>query len=261
MELKADSRFGLVDSFTVKPYLELAEMLCEADEVESALKVLDLLPGVHRDYIPEEISNLKAEITSRIFTTIDYMDNDGDCNVDHEKAVSHCNNMVRGKLMVDSVKAYNEQGKAPHIVDVGPGDYWLPMGLAKMGLKFTYEPLKLHEKAYKMAFDHIYKHVAKGISIGQPYIFSALEVIEHMLDTKELLIQATKYGSGRPDEIHISTPCYTYDGRKKDWRKDRLPHLRTYTPRELIQTSSSLFPGYDWKLYMSQPLSIVGKRY
>lgn len=247
---------GEVPSFRLKSWIDSIYALIDADEVERALWMCNNLPAYYRDHEPEEISKLRADILSKLITPHGYMTANFDCDIyDNEKALNVLQSTIRGRLIWHEVRTLNKAGLHPHIVDLGPGEYWLPIALRALGYRFKYEPVAMDQRVHaqfnkNFAWDafHETEHFIK--------VFVAFEVIEHLSDVTHLRWEAHKYFKGGPDIVHISTPCYTYDAKPKDWIKIGLPHLRAYTPREFIKESESLFPSHYPQLFLDPVMSI-----
>lgn len=243
---------------------KVIESYVEADEVERALWMLANLPGKYRDMMPMNLFNLRSDILRAMITPHGYLTSNLDSNVQSpEKSAAICESYIRGILLREEVRRYNQLSFIPHLVDMGPGEYFLPLGLKELGLRFSYWDLALDrntgEKAHPLLFDVRKEHP----SHSAPGIFVALEIIEHLHNPQDLVTECLRYFEGRyPDRIHVSTPLYTYDGTKKEWRKPcGLPHLRTYSPNEFFQTMHHLFPGYKWEMYQSRVMSMRGCRF
>lgn len=235
------------------------ESLIHQDEVERALLVLENIPAKFRDNIPANLVKLKAEILAYSCTPDSYKSDKNDASVRPDESVKLLEGLLRGALVKKEVTIYNEAGLTPHIVEMGPGEYFIPIGLNKLGFDFTYWDIACNP-SNRMNFNYLIK-MPKPKESNQPCIFIAHELIEHLPSTDELVIEALRHCGGYPERVHVSTPYYTFDENDKDWRKPcGLPHLRAYTPNELINEMVSLFPGYFWALYPGQPMSVVGQR-
>jgi hypothetical protein len=270
------SDFGKVLSWDEKAFIHVAQILVDADEAERALWLLtDGLPAYYRDNTPPSIVSARNKITMACMTTSSYKD----CEAD----TMFCDSAARGKLLVEqtlrgqlcakSIKAFNDKGKTPHLIDLGPGEYWLPVGLKACGLKFGYQDLGVNESTKRrsdakieidghLVQEAIERHTWNG---EDPVIFVGLEIIEHLSSTKDLLIECLRITKGvLPDEIHLSTPLYTYHGDAKPidkLDKNGLPHLRAYTPTEFHLEAVKVFGlGYDWELHLSPVMSLVGRK-
>lgn len=222
------------------------------DEPLLAIKLLENLPGFYRDNPPFYILNLRKKIEAAIFTAHDYRKGDHDGEVTEERALWAYTNLLRGQLIAEEVKQYNQKKVTPDVVEYGPGEYFVPIGLLHDKRDFAYSYLSMDIRAEDMADKWLSKIPA---SKGGPRIFVANEIIEHLIDPKELVIEARKHD---PDIIHISTPMYCYDPKNVDSVPEKLPHVRTYTPSELFFWCSQQFPDFSGELFtaVTQPMSI-----
>lgn len=235
------------------------ESLIQLDEVERALVVLNNIPAYFRDHVPDNLVRIKKDILSSLCTSHAYLCSDLDSNVTEDKALAILGHTLRGQLIEAEVSRYNKNGETPHIVDLGPGEYYVPIGLLKKGYQFSYWSVGLDRKAEAAArplIESVLKNEKKS-----PTIFLALEVIEHLPSTQDIVIECLRHCGAFPERIHLSTPCYTYDENEKEWRKPcGLPHLRAYTPKEFHEEVSKLFPGYQWIQGHGQIMSLRGSR-
>lgn len=237
------------------------ESLIHMDEVERALLVLENIPAEFRDSPPENLFKLRRQILASLCTAHAYMSSGLDAQVIPEHAIPNLHLNLRGKLIEAEVKKYNEQGKTPHIVDVGPGEYWVPIALKQLGYRFTYWDVAFDAKTQSVAHPLLEMRVSIP-AVNQPRIFLALEIIEHLPAPSDLSVECLRHCQDWPERIHLSTPRYTYDTKEKDWRKPcGLPHLRAYTPTEFLSTARKLFPGYEWQIYSDRIMSLRGMRW
>lgn len=252
---------GIVQSFDEDLVAKYVECLVEADEVERALLVLDNVPAYYRDNPPLKLQKLRQDIIGGMITAHAYLNSNLDDKVRPETCSQLIQNLLRGILVQREVSRYNKRGLCPHIVDVGPGEYFVPIGLQQAAHNFTYWDIGLDQKTRETAHEIIIAQRQEKPRPDQPIIFLALEVIEHLSQPRELSVELMRHCGRWPDRIHLSTPYYTYDGGKKDWRKPcGLPHLRAYTPKEFMKAAEDIFPGYNWELFPSQVMSLRGSR-
>jgi hypothetical protein len=242
---------------------QYAEMLVRHDEVERALLVLDNIPAQYRDHIPENLVRLRAQIMAARCTTHAYFTEGLDLAPRPDTALETLHRTARGMLIEWEVRRYNEMGRSPHLVDLGPGEYFIPIALQKLGRSFTYWPIAADLRTAGQAAELIAPVLCKMPSPIEPRIFVALEVIEHLPYVDDIHTECLRHVGGFPEHIHLSTPRYTFDvvGPDREWRKPcGLPHLRAYTPREFSNEAQRLFPGYAWQLYEGKIASLRGSR-
>lgn len=241
-----------------EPWLLAAQELIRFDEVERALTLLNQLPAIYRDNPIAEIETLKTKIKRALVTPHAYMSAALDQDVDPEHAQRNIRWLLRGRILEEEIKQLNAQGKTPHLVDVGPGEYWAPLGLDAWGYKFSYKAVAMDRVAALKAEEHLAKITDKRKD-GEPTVFIAQEIIEHLPSPQDLVTEALRYCDGWPDYVHISTPCYTFSCGPKDWDKlCGLPHLRAYTPTEFVREVTTLFPGYKWEFKTDAIQSLRG---
>lgn len=240
-----------------------AEALLHHDEVERALWVLANLPAVYRDHIPAQVTKLRQEILASMCTPHTYLTCPKDTDVETPaRSAELLRQFLRGVLVEAQVKDWNKAGYTPHLIELAPGSFFIPLGLKHLGYAFTYKPITLRQDTLSTALNHITltevcPRQADGSS--QPMLFIAHELIEHLASPFDLSIECAKHCGRQPEQVHLSTPCYTYDVSVKDWKRPMgLPHLRAYTPTEFIETAFRVFPGYDWKLHQSPVMSLCG---
>lgn len=245
-------------SFKYQSLIDAALELIRFDEVERALVVLNQVPAFYRDHQLLDVERLKADIRKALITPHAYMTADLDQNVTVEQAKLNLSSLLRGRIL--QAEMNNLKDTKPHIVDVGPGEYWVPIGLAEQGHSFTYQPVAMDEKARKAAHPFI-GHLMEAPKNGAPTIYVAHEIIEHLPSTQDLVIEALRYCDGWPDYVHLSTPLYTFDVQDKHWNKPcGLPHLRAYTTKEFVLEAQTLFPGYNWEYRSDAIQSLRGYR-
>ncbi len=233
--------------FNTQCFLEAAKELVRADETIRALQLLDNLPAYYRDNVPTEVFVLKNEILKKICTPDEYAVNEFDEWMDL-KDLHGMRNTLRARIILKEVQNFNQAGLTPHVVDYGPGEFWLPLLLKQEDCQFTYDPIILNQKAYDKAKIHFVDNLMPK-SVKQPKIFVATEIIEHLWEESEIRAQMLKR-CNFADIVHLSTPKYTFDDDCMDWTtKGQLGHLRAYTPREFSQVIQDIFSDYNQIFY------------
>lgn len=258
---------GSCEFFHSKPFIDAANILCAADEPLLALKVLDSVPAFYRDHRPIDIQELRAKIYKHLATPIFYMQEkpsprfaESNTVEDVPKLFSeYVTHLLRGQMILADVQRMNTLGQTPNILDLGPGEYWLPIGMKYLGGRFGYRGIGLcdaNENASRPYLTEVPSDFDKAD------IFVACELIEHLHHEQDIRTEFERYA---PDAriIHISTPLYTYDGRMEslDWEaKGGLGHLRTYSPHEFFRVVQGMFPEFRFSQYQSNIMHLRGER-
>jgi hypothetical protein len=241
-----------IKEFKLDAFVTVINELLRSDETERALWVCENLPGYYRDNLPLEIATLKTEILQRMSTPFKYA-----YETIHADMINANDDFIRTtlrwKMIEEEVKQLNAQQLIPHIIDMGPGHYWMPILLKRDGYKFTYFPMGLSMAAHANAQKWLGDEIKALHDDRQPTIFCALEVIEHLDYPKEILSNML-YMCGYADIVHLSTPKYTFGYELMNWRElGELQHRRTYTPREFADEVRKIFGDvYSQAVYASQ---------
>lgn len=237
-------------NFRLDAFLTCINELVRSDEMERALWLCDNLPAYYRDHKPKEVVELKDEILKRLSSPTKAAHDMVHFTMVSENDLGGADNTLRSYLIKKEVEIFNKYGQTPHIVDLGPGNYFVPIMLKKAGLKFTYFPVCIALHSMKEAEKHFKDEFVGGIVEDRPRIFIACEIIEHLWREEEIKTNMLHY-CGWPDIIHISTPKYTYGFLLEDWKSycQELGHLRAYTPQEFQDTATRIigekyFPQY-----------------
>ena len=253
---------GEIVDMSFEPFYDAARILMRSDEPERALKVLDSVPAIYRDHPPKELVLLREQIMFALVTPHAYMSIDMDASVSFEHSAEAVDNLARGREARDLVKKLNEAGQVPHLIESGPGEYWLPMGMMKQGLQFTYKDLSLLQRTGEQARKHLPAEIFRDFPIdSQPVVYVGFEIIEHLFDPIELAIESFRHAKRSVDYVLLSTPMYTFDGSHKDWnRREGMAHLRAYTPHEFLNEANRIFKGYNWEIVMDQVMVAKGTK-
>lgn len=259
--------------FDVEKFLEVVRMFVSADEVKTALWLLDNMPGFYRDHIPYKALELKREILSQIVTIEDYQSYTGECyeeNLQKEKAnydgIMEFNDLgdffnapfcyPRSEILLGVVQGCNEAGKTPHLVELGPSNYWVCHGLSKKGCQFTYEPITVNQNAKNDQLPRL-KEYRETTPEGSPQIFICFEVLEHLWHENDIVHYFHRKKLD-PEFILLSTPRYTMLGGNDPHKPRTIEHLRTWTPKEFNDFARKSFPNYNWLYYDSAMMVLRG---
>lgn len=220
-----------MNNFNLQCFLDCANELVRADEVERAIHLLSNLPGYYRDHEPVPVTVLRNQILARIATPTKYAEHEGSLEAYPDGDKWHMGQTLRGMIIIKELERLNSLSVTPTLVDLAPENFWLR---------------KITEH-----LDRSYRPISLGLvevdkePLNVPLIFCALELIEHLWREDDIKIESLRFGR-LPDVVHISTPMYSFDEECTDWRKrDLLGHLRTYTPAEFNNVLKRLFPEYE----------------
>jgi hypothetical protein len=251
---------GYPACFSIDNYLDVVEQVICADEIQNAFWMLDHMPGYFRDNPPERALEIKRKLYRQLMTVEDY------CGDEHEledKSVEdhagyplkdHWNlehYWPRGHIIVERVKALNEQGCCADIYEFGPANYWVYHSLLGQGLDFKYHCSSIG-KAKKVE-----KNDCKLEKTKQ--VFICFEVIEHMWSPDDIFHYYFKAGLDA-DIILMSTPKYTLFGGLPGWDSRPLGHIRTYTPNELLNFVTKHCPKYSYKIFDANMMVLEGTK-
>lgn len=267
--------------FDFDKFLEVVDELVTADEVISALKMLDLAPSFYREKKKDVLNVVRDHIKYRISTPLDYCNHyleKYDIASKYEKEMSEkrheqfggeskfedLGDMIhesfcypRGAIMIDLVKSLNEKNITPHIMELGPATYWLPHGLLKQGLKFKYKPLTLNAAALTGHAQVLKDILDFNMQLEGHNIFVCFEVIEHLWNDSDIVIDFLKPRVPFK-QVCISTPLHTYAGGQKDPERD-IQHLRCYSKEDFEQYALKNFPDRQWKHYLFDSQVLIGE--
>lgn len=237
--------------FDFSALIKYATDLVDADEVNLAIHALTKgMPGYYRDNPPKEVTELLNGLRAKMMTPHGYMTNVWDTHIPGEDyAIGMFNGTLRGSLIDADVKELSKDGTMVHVIDLGPGEYWLPIGLKARGYSFSYRDMGLMNEARAKAMELVGGHFQERAAVGQPTVFVACEIIEHLHHEQDIRVDYERAG-GNANIIHISTPKYTYDLNPRPWKeKGDLGHLRTYTPQEFWNVVAGMFPEFEFQIY------------
>ena len=254
---------GRPSFFDLDAFLVTVEGFITADEVDSAMWLLDNMPGWFRDNEPIECRRIRRRLLERFFTTLDY-GKDG-CTIAQvasqpEEQLKAGAGLERGALALEAIKSYGEHW--PWIYELGPGNYWIPFMLKAWGCEFLYYAPSLNQSMQKEAAAHLPDEWMTPQKAGEerrPRVFICFEMLEHLARPEEIYHHYIKAG-GDFDTILLSTPKYTFGGGMPNWYESDLGHLRTYTPREFLAFAQKQWPEHEWQYIDGQVMCLRGEK-
>lgn len=254
------THIGKPDHFNVDHYLDSVEQMICCDELETALYMLDHLPGYYRNFVPQRALDIKAAMYRQLMSVVDYANDKHEAKEANEE-IHHCpiekqwetpHFFPRGPAAIRTVKELNDQGFSVHVTEFGPANYWLPYALKDQGCDFSYDSYSINSSV---------KYLEPQTPSDKPkkHLFCCFEVIEHLWNHDDVYHHYAK-AQINADVIMISTPKHTLFGGRADWKERELGHVRTYTPGELINFGNKHWQGYDWQLFDAYMMVLIGKK-
>lgn len=248
--------------FSLESYIETIIGFIRADEIQSALWLLDNPPGWYRDNYPPELTKIRNTIYQNTYDQIEYATDDEEADCAREFGEAQWDNgymFPRAEVVASLVDKISDEMKIPWIFDLGCSHGNLPLGLIKSKRQFNYYGVGMNHRIQQKVKGWVGERWKEKPVLGQATILYCTEVIEHCFHPEEIVHSAHKLGVSF-DHILLSVPMYTLGGGLPNWDSRRMGHVRTWTPREFLAFADKAFPGYSWELYQSPSMVIVGKK-
>ncbi len=257
-----ENEIGKPIYWNLQDYIKAVVQMIQADEIQTALTMLDSVPGYYRDHYPPELTEIKKTLYKNCYDPFDYASDHDEANFTLEEIEAQCLSAYtfpRADILAEDIRALNNQSQIPWIFEISPSHGWLPLGFSKRGLNFTFFGKNLNQPALKKIKDWLPKDVwqEKPHETQEKWLVN-FESLEHMWNPHDLEQAAKKIGI-EFDRIYLSTPKYTLGGGLPDWQTRRIGHVRCWTPREFLAFADKSFPGFAWTYFDSHSMVIVGK--
>lgn len=249
---------GIPKHFDVEHGLEFVRQLVSADEVITALEVLDKFPAYYRDNPTTSMILCRENIYKKINTVQDYYVGEWQ-EIDPTKTVEEFERSPRFQYVDEVVRAWNDENRVPHITEFGPGQYWLPIGIKSRERKFTYKAITITGDMLSAAKDNLGDTVQESPKFNQPQIFVCFEVIEHLFNLSDVYNYYCRENLNA-EHIFISTPKHCLGGGWKRDNAEMIAHIRTFTPNELMQFCLKYWPQYMWQFMDGVQMVAIGRR-
>lgn len=242
--------------FNMEIYIAAVEGMIRSDEVAMALYMLDNPPGYYRENPHPLIVETKRLLLRQLVTPVWYATQKAEYDFQFsEGCFDYSYPRAHGTLQ--EIEAMNKEGIEPTLVDLAPGNFWLPIGLVKRGAKFKYLPKSLNAVAVEK-LKAAYPDIQIATEPCENTIFVAYEIIEHLWNTEEIHQHVIQLPV-RPKTIMLSTPMYTFNSPAERWDQADLGHLRTYTKKEFVEYAMKHWPDYSWALMPEHVMLLIGK--
>lgn len=249
--------------FNLEDHIRAVEGLIKSDEIDMALKLLDMVPAWERANYPKDLLEMKDILYKNLYDVYDYGSDADEAGWNKDAAESQFGTAYtypRAEILRDIVVNYNSKGTPPWICELSTSHGLLPLGLQKEGHKFNFFGKNLNHPALVKLQSWLEPGVwADSPKPNQPKVFVFTEALEHCYREEDLKNSYYKLGI-EFDDILLSVPNGTLGGGLPNWRARRIGHLRTYNLKEFSQLAMEYFPGYEWKCWPSVSLVLHGTK-
>lgn len=248
--------------FNLDQFIITVEMLICADEIQTALYLLDNPPGWYRDHYPAELRAIKDRIYQQSYDQFDYANDADEAGFTREQVSEQCLTQYtypRADILFNDLKELNAKDKVPWIFEISPSHGWLPVGFKDRGIRFDYYGKNINQPALAKVMRWMEQEWLPKPHADQLKILVCYESIEHMPNPHDFIQAAHKIGESF-DFIYASVPMYTLCGGLPDWKTRRIGHVRTWTPREFLRFLDQGFPGYKWQPYLGHSMVFKGMK-
>jgi len=251
------SETGKPAHFDVEIAQKFLQMNVDSDNVVNALKMAEMLPAYYREKQHDWVELWKKNVWAKVATINDYSSGE-------LKEISKENSLteykaIRFQIVEQLVRHWNDQRRPPFIVDLGPGEYTLPIGLKEAGLEFNYKPIAITNKIPEVALPYIEDVLADKGEFHQPVIFVCFEMIEHLFNPDDVVNYYHRENLNA-EHVVISTPHGALGGGWKRTNAEMIAHVRDWTPKELTEFCYKHWGYMNWQLQDGVQMCAVGSR-
>lgn len=249
--------------FRLDLFIAVVESLICSDEIEMALKLMEMVPAWHRENYPEELTRMKKLLYQNLYDCYTYAsdaDEAGWTKENAEKQFTSGYAFPRAEVLRDLVASHNHVGRTPWLCEFSPSHGLLPLGLAKEGHKFNFFGKNLNHPALVKLKGWLEPGVwQEAPSVDQPTIFVFTECWEHSYREKDVYDAYMKLGVDF-DHIVLSVPFGTMGHGLPNWKTRPIGHIRTYSQQEFFDLADRFFPNRKWKLIKSVSMVLQGDK-
>ncbi len=243
-------------------HIAAIEQMIRADEIQIALKMLDMIPAWYRQNKPIELSEIKKKLYRQCYDIFLYGNDDDEASQTRETCESqwlgpYC--YPRAEIITQAVKKLNSEGKTPWIVDLSCSHGNCPIGLIKAGAEFKYLGKSMNYRAASKIRGWIGDVWQEKPCIGQEKILVCTEALEHAWRPEDIVLAAMKLGLDY-DQIFLSTPLGCLGGGLPNWESRPLGHVRGWNEQEFLEFADKGFPGFSWQIYRAYSMVLHGKK-
>lgn len=253
------SEIGKPTHFDLAKALEVAQSIVDSDNVVGAMKLIDeCLPAYYREHKQDLIELWRANAWKKVATIRDYSTGEGK-PIDLDAAAREFNGSLRFQALKEVVERWCSQRRPPFILELGPGEYTLPIGLRSIGASFSYKPIGITHKIPEHAFEHIKEVYKETPDFHQPVIFVCYEMIEHLFHPTDIYNYYCRENLNA-EHVMISTPHGALGGGWRRSNEEMIAHVRDWTPQELKDFVKRYWPHLDQQFIDGPQMLLVASR-
>lgn len=241
----------------IAAFVKVAKILVCQDETERALMVLNNLPAFYRDHEPSEITELRSKIQKMILLPLDCLFDNREFPKSKENNDYILKNTERGQFLKQFIEVLNADSKFPALVELGPGDFSIPLAIKDCGLKFKYASIGVNIPAREKAKELFGDYWSDDYNPSDTFIYVCFEVMEHLSNISDIRTFFERIAV-KPEVVFMSVPLYTFNLGTPNWEKEGIHHLRAYTPKEFFESCEELFPEYEFNYNTKNMLVGIG---
>jgi hypothetical protein len=250
--------------FDLKAHIAATESLIRSDEIMLAFKLLDMVPAWYREpgNYPPELTEIRQTLCRNLYDTFEYAadpDEAGWSEADASQQFGTAYTYPRAEILLQTVRAYNEQGLRPWVFELSTSHGLLPLGLKREGVDFRFAAKNINQPALVKLKGWLGNLWQEAPEPGQPTVFVFCEALEHAYREEDLRQSYYKLGLDF-DVIILSVPLGCLGGGLPNWRDRRLGHVRGYTRKEFFDLADSYFPGREWEMCPEFSMVLKGVR-
>lgn len=251
------SELGRPTHFDLELALKFLQMNVDSDNVVNALKMADMLPAYYREGLHDAINLWKHNVWKRVATINDY--SSGEAKEIRKEASLQEFQALRFQAVDQLVAQWNDQERIPHIVDLGPGEYAMAIGLQAKGRRFTYKPIAITNKIPAQAMKHIENVFKIAPDFHQPQIFCCFEMIEHLFNPDDVINYYHRENLNA-EHVLISTPYGALGGGWNRAYADMIAHVQDFNQKELLGFATKHWPWLKWNYIHGPQMLVIGSR-
>lgn len=260
----APENMGRPMFFDMRVYCAAIEMMICADELQLALQMINNPPAWYRQNLSPQLQDLKKKLYQNIYDQIEYATDNEEADCPREfgenqwlGGMDEGYTFPRSTIITEAVEQLNGVEKIPWICDLGCSHGNLPLGLLKLGKRFSYRGLGMNHRIVEKLKGWVGEAWQDKPWHKQEAWLTCFEVIEHCMNPMDIVQSAYKIGV-EFDRIYLSVPNGCLGHGLSNWKDRRMGHVRGWTAQEFLEFAQKNWPGYSWTCYPAVSIVLEG---